>query len=201
MLNIILPKRCPLCERDLSSNLCIYCQALCNRLPKTKNQEALFYYEFALRSLILKIKYGRSIAHMKSLSWLIDDALEETPMVLKEFCADAVTFVPTHWQKRCYRGFDLPSFFAQKIAQKLNVPVINTLKRQKLGTTQASIKSRLDREKSVQELFMVKTKNNNYNRLILVDDIITTGATADQTKKLLLNHSRAVKFFAIAKTP
>jgi len=202
VLGIFFPQRCPLCDRDIFADiLCQSCAAQCQKISPSKNHNALFVYDSRIRDLILKAKYGHSIIHYQALSQLIDQALEDKLQAIKDLAPDALTYVPTHWAKRALRGLDLTSMFANKVAKRLNIPLLHALKRTKLGHTQSNIKRRVERLESVEALFKLKPRIKKVSHLIIVDDITTTGATFYEAKKMLHSISQKITCLAIAKTP
>lgn len=201
LMELCFPRRCPLCAVDTASEtLCTFCLAQCQPLPNYGIADALFFYHLSLRALLLKTKYGHSFTHFQVLGRLIDDALAQKIGALDDFAPQAISFVPTYWPKRLWRGLDLPSMFAAKIAKRLNVPLLSTLKRTKLGQTQSNIADRNERRQAVQGLFKL-IWHAPIEKILVVDDITTTGATFEEAKKVLKGISRNVQCLAIAKTP
>ena len=120
---------------------------------------------------------------------------------LKTYAPTAITYVPTHWLRKSMRGFDVPSMFAHMLGEYLHVPVINLLEKNKLIKPQSSISNKNERILAVKNLYKLRSKKNYYQKLILVDDIVTTGATFDACGKILREVSKDIKFLAFAKTP
>src|SRR6185437_15495036 len=103
---------------------------------------ALFYYEHAIRDLIIKAKYGRSIVHAMALNRLIDKMLNNKLKAIEAFSPEAIVSVPTHWLKKSWRGLDQPAMFANKLASRLQIKSLVLLKRKHLGRAQSGIKNR-----------------------------------------------------------
>lgn len=201
VIELFFPQRCPLCAADISSQtLCAFCLVQCQPLPNYLIADALFFYDLSIRTLILEAKYGHSFTHYQALARLIDEALAQTIGVLDDFAPQAISYVPTHWSKRVWRGLDLPSMFAAKIAKRLNVPLLCALRRVRLGQTQSTIKNRKERRQAVHGLFKL-ISHAPVEKILVVDDITTTGATLEEAKKILSSISKRVRCLAIAKTP
>lgn len=202
-LKILFPKRCVLCTGDISQDmLCISCESLCHPfLGTTADPSALFYYEHAIRDLIIKAKYGRSIVHAMALNSLIDKSLNDKLKTIEAFAPEAIVSVPTHWIKKSWRGLDLPAMFASKLASRLGIKSLGLLERKRLGRAQSGIKNRLERLGRMRGLFLLKKNTPKIKRLLLVDDITTSGATFDELKRILQSSSREIRCLAIAKTP
>ena len=99
---------------------------------------------------------------------------------------DFILSVPLHRSKMIKRGFNQSELLAKYVAGKLNIPYVNALKRIKKTTKQSS-QSKLDRQKNLLNAFRVKNGANIKNSsVLLVDDVYTTGSTADECSKALL---------------
>ena len=94
VVNIFFHPRCVLCESDaIEGSLCDVCTSLCSLYPShafnTLKDEygALFYYEFSMKKLIIKIKFFRGISQSHALIRLINGVLDRGAVVenLKEF--------------------------------------------------------------------------------------------------------------------
>ena len=83
------------------------------------------------------------------------------------------------------RGFNQSKILAEKIGEKLNLPVLDILYRNKSKTDQHDIKNPKERFKNVEGLYGAKGKVNGKN-ILLVDDIKTTGATLNECAKQLI---------------
>jgi competence protein ComFC len=209
VMDWIFPLRCLVCHNDLGEgDICLSCISLCNRYPlsqlfKSKNDSAIFYFELVIRSLINEAKFNRSPVHMSLLFRLIKKEIIATKLIekLKAFSPQAITAVPSHWAIRISRGVDLPFLFAATLARELGVPVISTLKKRKLSDRQSLRATRNERRAAIRGSLVLKQRLKSYERLLLVDDIVTTGATFDESIKVLRQIGGDVRCIAIAKTP
>ncbi|HWD90587.1 MAG TPA: phosphoribosyltransferase family protein [Mucilaginibacter sp.] len=100
---------------------------------------------------------------------------------------DAIIPVPLHRKRQRKRGYNQSACFAQGIAEKLNVPVIeNNLVRIRATETQTH-RSRFLRFENMQEVFTVLDPDALKNKsVLLVDDVITTGSTLESCGAELL---------------
>lgn len=96
---------------------------------------------------------------------------------------DVVIPVPLHWSKRAKRGYNQSQEFAKGIAKSMNVECIGkALKRTRATKTQARLKGKEHRIKNVSNAFTLRKKHLDELEgkvILLVDDIITTGATLE----------------------
>jgi len=100
---------------------------------------------------------------------------------------DCVLPVPLYWKKERQRGYNQSEMFASGLAEAMNIELnTNTLLRIKASETQTK-KSRFGRWENVKEIFEVKNAEHLAGKhLLLVDDVITTGATLEASIHALL---------------
>lgn len=113
---------------------------------------------------------------------------------------DAVTYVPRLKRRIRRFGQDTAKEIARAISKVYGIPMIKTIKR-KGGKTQKLL-SRAQRIKNVQGIYStVLHPEEKFKRLLLVDDVTTTGATVEVCKKLLLRDAaNSVTVMTVAKT-
>jgi ComF family protein len=153
--------RCALCRNGLRGFDAAYCFGA---------------YEGTLRDLIHAYKYAGVRTLAKPLGDLLAAALPREERI------DAVIAVPLHWRRRWSRGFNQSELLARTIARRTGVPVLHTLKRVRATTPQAGL-SNTHRRKNVTSAFRAGRpapwrRPVTGLRILLVDDVMTTGATA-----------------------
>jgi ComF family protein len=150
-------------------------------------------YEGVLRKLIHVFKFEGVRTLQRPLGALLAQALP------RELSFDAVVPMPLHWRRRWQRGFNQSELLSREIARKWNVPVRALVRRKKATAPQAGLTS-AERRKNVQGAFAVKTSRVNGMRLLLIDDVLTTGATAGACARQLKRAGAAhVTFLALAR--
>jgi len=141
-------------------------------------------YQGALRELVLKTKRLSAEALSLTIGRLLAQRLGEK---LAKFRADAVLPIPMHWAKRLLRGVNSPELLADCLARKLGVPVVRTLVRCRYTGPQKDLLPR-ERFRNVRGAFRLRRSDRQRwrdSRLLLVDDILTTGATCSEVARLL----------------
>ena len=99
---------------------------------------------------------------------------------------DIVTSVPMHISKRLDRGYNQSEVLARKIAKILNIPYKNLLSEPHKSKTQHKLTSIADRYLNVKNKYkLIKNANIKGKSVLLVDDIMTTGATLSECARLL----------------
>jgi ComF family protein len=120
-------------------------------------------------------------------------ALEEAPLV---------SHVPLHWRRRLDRGYDQAREIALPLARALGLPFRSTLRRRR-GTPAQSSLDRGERLANLRGVFKVTSaKHVAGRRILLVDDVATTGATLDAAARTLkAAGAREVIGLVAARTP
>ena len=152
------------------------------------------FYEDELRELIHLFKYGRVQPLGKPLGRLLAVALPRD----QEF--DLIVPMPLHWRKRWQRGFNQSALLATEIGRRSNVPVKNALRRIRPTATQAGL-TNAKRRLNVSGAFRARKRAVlDGQRVLLVDDVMTTGATAASCARALkLAGAKRVTLLTLAR--
>lgn len=140
-------------------------------------------YEGVLRSLIHLYKYSG----MKPLAGPLASYMERAFALDERF--DAIVPVPLHWRRQWTRGFNQSELLARPIAKKRGIPLLRALRRKRATATQAGLAS-AGRRRNVAGAFVLRSKTARDPRLagkriLLIDDVMTTGATASACASVL----------------
>lgn len=204
LLHLFYPELCVACGGDLPSNMACFCLRCRARLPlsdmyrssdnefterfwgRLKLESGAAAYYFTRRSPIrmaihhLKYKNRPEIGTMIGREFGIK--LRETGL----YRADLILPVPLHPKKERLRGYNQSAMFAQGLSEALDIPVVNALRRNRFTQTQTR-KKRMERFHNVGEVFTVeKPAAIKGKHLLLVDDVLTTGATLERCGEALL---------------
>lgn len=164
--------RAPLDE----AGLCALCRLGMNGFDQVYTFGA---YDGTLRKLIHLFKFEGVETLRKPLGALLAQVLP------REASFDAIVPMPLHWLRRWQRGFNQSELLAREIGRRWNAPVINVVRRRKATAPQAGLTSS-QRRKNVQGAFEVKQgRRPEGMRLLLIDDVLTTGATASACARML----------------
>jgi ComF family protein len=206
LVNLFFPLQCLGCNTPLTpheKDICVHCQLQLpftyfhldgnnpmvqklNTLLKIEAATALCYFEknSILERMLYQLKYGGQ----KQLGAYFGSLMGELLLALKEFKnVEAVIPVPLHPRRKRKRGYNQVSLFGKTIAQHLDVPFIEGLLLRTENTKQLA-KTTDDRNAVLKNAFELDTKNSNPKHWLLVDDVITTGATLDACGSLLLKN-------------
>jgi ComF family protein len=213
-LDVALPALCPACREQVrDSGLCATCWSklsmiappYCERLgipfaydpgpgvlsmqaisdpPAYHRARAAVRYDDIARALVHALKYGDRIDLAPTMGrWMARAGGE----LLKD--ADAIIPVPLHWRRLWARRFNQSALLAQAISRETGVAVADTaLKRVKATAQQVGL-TQSERAENVQGAFRVPPDCKAVvagRRLVLVDDVLTSGATSDACARALL---------------
>jgi ComF family protein len=146
-------------------------------------------YDEIARALIHALKYGDRLDLAPTLaSWMVRAGRE----LLAE--ADAIVPVPLHWRRLWARRFNQSAALSEAIGDLSGVPVISLALRRVRPTAAQVGLSKADRAKNVQGAFKVVEGERVHisgRRLLLVDDVQTSGATVDACARALLRAGAA----------
>ena len=161
---------------------------------------ALGSYEGRLRHLVMRMKTDRSELVARTLAEL---AWRELGSKLRELKVDVITAVPMHAWRRWRRGTNPPRAIAERLAEKLGVPSAGGMLRLKQNLPPQVGLSRPARFRNVAgEMAVRPTYYLQVAHVLVVDDILTTGATCSEAARVLRRAgAEEVSVFALARTP
>lgn len=137
------------------------------------------YYEGSLRKMIHHFKYAGVEVLARPLGELMVRAL---PLDLQ---VDMIVPVPLHWRRRMWRGYNQSELLARPLGSRLRVPVMQAIRKNRHTETQASSSAAERRSNLTGAFFLAKKGIVEGRRVLLVDDVLTTGATVTICSALL----------------
>ena len=128
-------------------------------------------FEGPLQKLIHLYKYGKIESLARPLSRLLIEALPSCEPI------DVVAAMPMHWRKQWERGFNQAELLAEPVARHLGVALRANLQRTRYTKPQAGLSER-ERQANLKGSFQVRRSEElSGKRILLIDDVFTTGAT------------------------
>ncbi len=213
ILDILFPKTCLNCQKEgsylcydcfslipiLDRQYCPFCQKpkfvfdgkTCPNCRRRHKLKGLFcaadYKNFIVKKMIRQFKYEPLVKELaKPLSSLVLAHLKH--LNISDFSDFLLVPVPLHERKLRERGFNPAEEIAKKLSESSNVPVLNNvLVKIKSTPAQAELKKE-EREKNIKGVFSCLNKELVANKkILLVDDVFTTGATLEECACVLKN--------------
>lgn len=175
--------KCPLCGRLVEDyGLCQECISLINKDPAyyydIEDLDDLIVsstYSGIMRRLIIDFKFKGKLSYGEIISEIMTEKILE-----KNLKGQVITYVPMHWKKEGERGYNQSKILAEKIARNLDLPCQDVFEKVLDTKFQVGLK-KFDREENLRDAFHVK---NYAQEIIIVDDVITTGATISELTKI-----------------
>lgn len=186
ILNLIFPQKCAICGHIAPIRFCPACQNKIKYLnSRDNNIICVTKYEGVIKKAIRKLKFGRKKYLAPFLGKIFTDNLPQPD-------ADFIIPVPISPSRLIERGFNQSEMLAEAVSNKFNIPKLRgVLIRIKDTKAQFEIKGR-DRNQNLKNAFKVINSHSiKGTRILLVDDIFTTGATVKECSRALINAGAA----------
>jgi competence protein ComFC len=185
LLIAVVPPRCETCSRPYSGSLepfvCSNCQG---KAFHFRHAVAVMQSRGIVRELIHRFKYGGETWLAGLLGEFLRRGLRDSRLVGKPF--DAVVPVPLHSLRRREREFNQAEVLARDLARGEGWEFCEALQRIRYTVTQTHF-DRRRRMKNLRGAFRVRRNATvEGKRLLLVDDVLTTGSTLDECARMLL---------------
>ena len=193
ILNLLFPRKCTLCGKILERNetdLCRDCRVDSPECPKSIRRfscldswVAVWYYERYIRTSLHRFKFGRARHYAAVYGRMLAMRIQsEHPEGF-----DLLTWAPISSLRRFRRGYDQVELLAKAVGAELGMEPVRTLKKVRNNPPQSGISGAAQRKANVLGVYRaVCPENIKGKRILLLDDIITTGATAGECARVLL---------------
>ena len=188
LLDFFFPRRCPFCGRVAGrALLCPKCETdlpRCDRVRTGAFGEcaAPLYYEGSVRDAILAFKFKGRIEHLNCFGALMAEKAAE--VYADRF--DAVTWVPVSKKRLKKRGFDQARMLCASLCVDWYIDPQETLRKTGDNPPQSGIDDPAARRANVLDMYEpVSPENIAGKRFLLIDDIVTTGATLAECVRVL----------------
>ena len=191
---------CPPCRTELFSDpneTCPRCSETVgphvdtsNGCPSCRSESFAFescfrlgVYDGPLRPVVLRMKQleGEPLAEAIGRVWAT--VSHDQFHAVK---ANVIVPVPLHWRRKWTRGYNQSEAIARGISGELQIPILGNVLKRVRYTPIVAHRSRAERRENVKDAFfvMLNKKVNNF-RVLLIDDVLTTGSTAHEAARVL----------------
>lgn len=181
---------CPVCALPSPSG------AICGQClqypPSYQRTVAAYVYAFPIDKLIQAMKFSEALPLVPALA---DGLLEQITLL-----PDGIVAMPLHPERIKERGFNQSQLLAQRLAKKLNIPLLDICQRVRNTTPQSTL-AWDERRKNLHQAFHC-TGEIEGKHIAIVDDVMTTGASMEALASTLLQAGATeISAWAIARTP
>lgn len=208
LFHLLFPPKCVLCGtvlEDDQTDMCHGCRADTPEHPKghiklsyIAQWTALWYYEGKVRASLLRFKFSNRRSYAQTYGRLL-----AMKLLSEQISFDVLTWIPISRLRRWRRGYDQVALIAQALGHELGVVPFPTLRKHRNTPPQSGFKYAAQRRANVLGAYTaVDSVRFASKRVLLLDDILTTGATASECARVLLTAgAKEVICAAVAAAP
>ena len=190
-IGLLFPPKCVLCAKLLKkdeTDLCRICRVKAPAYGNTKRKPqfldslaAIWYYEGNVRASILRYKFRGRRSYAAAYGRLLAMRVQqEHPEGF-----DLLTFIPISARRRWKRGYDQVELLARAVGRELGMEPVPALKKVRHNRPQSGISGEAERRANVLGAYRSINREVSGKRVLLLDDILTTGATASEAARVL----------------
>ena len=195
VLNLFFPIKCGVCGK-IGLPICKECEERLKPYEINLVQKDKFFiykYQDIIRNLLLNYKFNDASYLANSFAYLIKNN-KKIYSILKNY--DIIIPVPLHKKRMNERGYNQ----TELIAKKLGIPVETNCLIKAKNIKPQSTKTAKERQIDIKNVFAIQNVEKIKNKkLLLLDDIYTTGSTANECIKTLSKATNKISFLAIAR--
>ncbi len=194
--------------KPIEQDVCLYCKKpsffglthpSCQKKLNTDGLLTLYYYGPILKKIIKNIKYRLAVQVWQEFYRIIKPEVIEKLGFYKKLSSDFIIQpIPLTKNKYNERGFNQAKIISVFFQKFINYPIVDLLVRKKETLAQAQLGSLKKRYQNVRGVFQVIDKKYfNNKKVILVDDVVTTGSTVKEAARIL-KEAGAKKVYVLA---
>lgn len=194
LMEFLFPPKCVLCGKLLKNGETDLCKACRSDAPDYPNRKiklhfldsfaAVWYYEGNVRRSLLRYKFRNARSYCDCYGRLL--AMKLLAQYPEGF--DMLTWVPVSRLRRLRRGYDQVELLAKAVGRELGMPPVSTLRKIRNNRPQSRLKRAEARRANVLGAYrLAEGAQVAGKRILLLDDILTTGATAGECARMLLS--------------
>ena len=204
-MELVYPKTCGMCEEISKEYICSKCKLKLKKLLKLntvaykdkyfKLHTYLFKYEEKIRDKLLKYKFRDYSYLYKFFSEIIINNCN------LQNNYDIILPVPIHKKRKQMRGYNQSELIAKEIAKNMNMEYSNRVLIKMVNTVPQSSLNQTQRMSNVMGIYkVINSQIIDQKRILLIDDIFTTGSTVNECAKILKqNGAKTIDVLTIAK--
>lgn len=191
--HLLYPWKCVFCESVLKdTDICRECE---EKLPYTVGDSAMqkfpfidkcvspLYYKDKVRASVHRYKFGGCSAYSRRYAALMSDCVENN---LDCRSIDVISWIPLSKKRLRQRGYDQARLLAEEIAAKTGLPCRQLLQKVKNNSAQSLTRDAKQRRENVAGVYALDDGADVSGlRILLIDDVVTTGATMSEAARIL----------------
>ena len=193
-LSFVKSPTCKKCGKEILNETMEYCEDCISHRHVFEHGVALLNYDEKARASMVQIKYKNKREYLDFYGAALAVRYEKQ---IRRMQADAIVPVPIHRSRRRRRGFNQAELLAEVMGERLGIPVMpDALVRSKRTLPQKEL-SAAERLKNLSGAFLAGEIPAGVRSVLLVDDIYTTGSTIEACARALRNAGVERVYFAV----
>ena len=183
-LKKVEPPYCMKCGKTLEDAEEEYCRD-CEAIPKNYTRGfPVFFYEEPLKSALYDFKYQNQREYA---AFFVECIYQHYGKQMEELAIDGIVPVPVHPRKKRNRGYNQAEILAMELGKRMKVPVYKDYLVRKIDTNPQKELNDKARMKNLKNAFKIGRNKIELKKVLLVDDIYTSGATIEACTRILLS--------------
>ena len=192
LLKIVKQPCCYRCGKPVGNFEQEYCLD-CQKTPHGYKQGCgMFLYEGKIKEAIHKIKYQNKREYLETFGDLLAQYGQDKVQIWQP---EVLIPIPMYPRKQKERGYNQAEILAENLGEHWNLPVDTDILKKVKDTGAQKELDRVMRKKNLADAFLAENENG-YKRVLLVDDVYTTGSTVDAAAQALKKVGISDIFFA-----
>lgn len=191
LLDLLFPRKCAFCRR-LTQNGAVICPRCRENLPYTNyaaRQDfphldgcySPLYYSDEVRQSLLRYKFGGLRMYAAVYGEFLAKCIDEN-----RISCDSIAWVPLSRRRLRQRGYDQARLLAEDLSKRLSIPCLPALRKVRNNPRQSATGNADKRRRNVKGVYAVLPEADLGGKtILLVDDIVTTGATLSEAASVL----------------
>jgi ComF family protein len=195
---VIIEPRCKKCSKPIESDELEYCYDCERKQQHFMEGIALWEYDEIMKNSISNFKFNGKKEYG---DFYIEEFLNNHGSKVLKISPDVLAPIPIHKSKLAGRGYNQAEILAEGIGKELNIPILpHLLLRNKKTLPQKQLNDK-ERLKNLEKAFLFSQKEREkfkkpINKVMLIDDIYTTGSTIEACTKILMQNGIEEVYFA-----
>ncbi len=174
--------RCKKCGKKLKREIAEYCEDCRKCQHEFTQARASWLYQDPVRGAVYRFKN----CNRREYAFVFaEEMIRSNAIWLSNIKADFIVPIPLHKKKRRQRGYNQAELLAAEISKRSGIPLRKDLLYKRKETRQQKSLTRQERKANLKDAFWVKEKITKEQSFLLIDDVYTTGSTADAAASVL----------------
>jgi len=199
LLNVVFPPKCICCRKPVKNSRYMLCHECSGSIGRTIGGGKMYgehfyeciaslYYENMVRDALIRYKFDNCRYYSSTFASILEATITE--QYKHDF--DIVSWVPLSKERLKKRGYDQSFLIAKHIAESLNKPCIKVVKKIKDTKAQSQSGNAENRRLNIYGAYSVESDELfRGKKILLIDDIVTTGSTFSECAKVLMQAGAA----------